>query len=325
MSTPLISIFTAVYNHENFLDDYFKSIIKQTYKNIELILIDDASTDNSLIVIEKWLPELKERFENLTFISRRENKGLIFNCNESIAIANGKYFTGFASDDVMFKTNIEEKVTFLERNPEKAMVCSDVYYGISLSSKKYTSHNPKIFNKNIFQKLINNGNMIFAPSVVLRKKVLEEIGGYNNKYTFEDYPTWLEITYRYEIGYIKKPLVFYRLSPNSLSRDVDKFKIMIDSHMQILLDMESKYKVDISKGINSLYTKASIFFFLNEMKFYREYRKKVTKINIKLIIIETLIKFKLSPKLYSFFKELKMNIKNRIKSIIGKIHSDFSL
>ena len=317
MSTPLISIFTPVYNHEIYLDDYFKSIIKQTYKNIELILIDDASTDNSLMVIEKWLPKLEKRFENLTFISRKENKGLIFNCNESIALANGKYFTGFASDDVMFESNIEEKVTYLERNPDKAMVCSDVYYGVSLSSKKYTSHNPKIFENNIFQKLVNNGNMIYAPSVVLRKKVLEEIGGYNTKYTFEDYPTWLEITYRYEIGYIKKPLVFYRLSPNSLSRDVAKFKIMIDSHMQILLDMESMYKVDISKGINSLYTKASIFFFLNDMKFYREYRKKVTKININLTIIEILIKFRGTPKLYSFFIETKANIKDRIKFIMG--------
>jgi len=317
VSTPLISIFTPVYNHEIYLDDYFKSIIKQTYKNIELILIDDASTDNSLMVIEKWLPKLEKRFENLTFISRKENKGLIFNCNESIALANGKYFTGFASDDVMFESNIEEKVTYLERNPDKAMVCSDVYYGVSLSSKKYTSHNPKIFENNIFQKLVNNGNMIYAPSVVLRKKVLEEIGGYNTKYTFEDYPTWLEITYRYEIGYIKKPLVFYRLSPNSLSRDVAKFKIMIDSHMQILLDMESMYKVDISKGINSLYTKASIFFFLNDMKFYREYRKKVTKININLTIIEILIKFRGTPKLYSFFIETKANIKDRIKFIMG--------
>ena len=279
MSTPLISIFTPVYNHEDYLDDYFRSIIKQTYKNIELILIDDASTDNSLMVIEKWLPKLEDRFENLTFISRKENKGLVFNCNQSISLANGKYFTAFASDDVMLESNIEEKVTFLERNSEKAMVCSDVYYGNNLSSKKYTINNPKTFENNIFQKLINNGNMIFAPSVVLRKKVLEEIGGYNNKYTFEDYPTWLEITHRYKIGYIRKPLVFYRLSPNSLSRDVEKYKIMIDSHMQILIDMESKYKVDISKGINSLYTKASIFFFLNEMKYYREYRDNLEQKN----------------------------------------------
>jgi alpha-1,3-rhamnosyltransferase len=318
MSTPLISIFTPVYNHEEYLDDYFRSIIKQTYKNIELILIDDASTDNSLMVIEKWLPKLEERFENLTFISRKENKGLIFNCNESIALANGKYFTGFASDDVMLESNIEEKVTFLERNTEKAMVCSDVYYGNNLSSKKYTINNPKTFENNIFQKLINNGNMIFAPSVVLRKKVLEEIGGYNNKYTFEDYPTWLEITYRYKIGYIRKPLVFYRLSPYSLSRDVEKYKIMIDSHMQILLDMESKYKVDISRGINSLYTKASIFFFLNEMKYYREYREKVNKINIKMFIIDVLIKFKVTPKLYSLTIETIMNFKNKIKQLVYK-------
>ena len=81
MNEPLVTILTPVYNHEKYLDEYFESIISQTYKNIELVLIDDASPDSSKIVIDKWLPKLKKRFVRLIYIPRTENKGLIYNCN----------------------------------------------------------------------------------------------------------------------------------------------------------------------------------------------------------------------------------------------------
>ncbi len=306
MNSPLISIVTAVYNHEKYLDDYFHSIMRQSYKNIELILINDASTDQSLVIIETWLPKLEERFKKMTFISRKENKGLVFNCNEGIEIAEGKYIALFASDDIMMVTNLEEKVNYLEQNLNKAMVCSDVYYGKNFHAKKHSITNPKLFNKTIFQRLIDQGNFIFAPSVVVRKNVLLEVGKYNNKYPMEDYPMWLEISRNYEIGYISKPLIFYRLSENSLSRDVEKFRIMVESHMEILIDMEKKYKCDISKGINSLYTMAAVFFYSNEVKYYQEYRKKINKTNMKIIVIDMLIQLKITA------KHLRW-VKNRMK------------
>jgi len=87
---PLVTISTPCYNHEKYLPDYFESIISQTYENIELIIIDNASQDNSQKIIENYLPKLK-KFARVVYIPRNKNAGLVKNCNEGLDLARGKY------------------------------------------------------------------------------------------------------------------------------------------------------------------------------------------------------------------------------------------
>ena len=152
MNDPLVTLCTPIYNHEQYLEDYFKSIINQTYQNIQLILIDDCSTDNSTKVVEKWLARLEARFNHFVYIPRKENMGLIYNCNDGLSLAEGKYICMFASDDVMLPKNIEGKVNFLENNPEYAMVYSNTYIGLEPSEKnnKYLAIKPNLFMEIFF-------------------------------------------------------------------------------------------------------------------------------------------------------------------------------
>lgn len=239
INEPLVSICTPCYNHERYLDDYFRSIANQTYSNLELIIIDDASRDNSPIIIEKWIKKLKNRFKRIVFIKQKENKGMVYNCNKLIKLAQGEYIKLFASDDVMLKNCIYDSVMFLETHPEYALCYSNAYSIPDSFKYKYISQiyryaqikgNAKLTSgskKNIFLNLMKC-NFILAPTVLIRKCIYDIYGLYDLEIGFEDYEYWLRISLKEKLGYLDRFTIGYRKSITSISRclfnDVDKEK-----------------------------------------------------------------------------------------------------
>lgn len=162
INEPLVTISTSCYNHEKYLPDYFESVNSQTYKNIELIIIDDASKDNSQKIIENYLPELKKRFTRVVYIPRNKNVGLVRNCNEGLDLAQGEYIIGFASDDIMLSTRVEENVKFLEEHKDYGMIYSDAYIfngdidikEINFDNLKCFSAQQKLYSGNVMNQLL---------------------------------------------------------------------------------------------------------------------------------------------------------------------------
>lgn len=98
---PLVTIVIPSYNHSKYVINSIQSIIDQDYDNIELLVIDDGSTDNSVEVISNFIEcnKISDRFYRFKFI-HRENKGLCATLNEGLKWSNGLYFSPFASDDI---------------------------------------------------------------------------------------------------------------------------------------------------------------------------------------------------------------------------------
>ena len=138
-----------------------------------------------------------------------------------------------------FQGILKKKVNFLESNPEYAMVYSNTYAGMEPSEKKIKHFsdktNPHAFHGDIFYELINYGCFIPGPWVVSKKEIIEETGGFDNRYVFEDYSMWIKVAHKYKIGYINEPLVFYRFSPNSLSRSTENYEKLIQSTERLLV------------------------------------------------------------------------------------------
>ena len=122
MNDPLVSILTPCYNHSIYLEDYLKCVIAQDYENIELIIVDDNSSDDSIKVIERYSKSLNCRFVRFLLIKNETNKGVTKNCNLLLKKANGKYVRILASDDLLERTAIRECVEHLEKHPE-AFAC----------------------------------------------------------------------------------------------------------------------------------------------------------------------------------------------------------
>lgn len=240
---PLVSIITPVYNHEKYIVDYLKGVIAQTYPKIEIIMIDDCSTDDSYRIIEEWLPALQEQFGRVIAIRHPVNKGLIKTLNELLDYCQGKYVKAFASDDFLLPEAIAEMVCYYEENPDLGLIYSNGIYGDE------TAHFPVFQTENfgtiLKQQMFSQGDVfealyyedfIPAPGVMIKKETYDKLGKYDESIGIEDWEYYLRIACGMKIGYLDKKLYLYRIVSDSISHDISlkARKRMVLSQLAVL-------------------------------------------------------------------------------------------
>jgi glycosyltransferase involved in cell wall biosynthesis len=202
---PMVTVVVPSYNHELYITQCIESIVNQTYKNIKLIVIDDGSTDNSIIILNK----LKKKYKFI--LISQENMGLPATLNKAIMdYVKGKYVAFCASDDYWEKSKIMLQVNFLENNPIIKM-CYGKAYAVDLRSKILdVDLNKNLKGGKIFKNLFN---MEFHPPVnyMYVSTIFEEIGYFDEKVHTEDYYMNLKIAEKYPIGFINEFLSYYRI------------------------------------------------------------------------------------------------------------------
>ena len=215
-NNPLVSVIIPAYNHEKYIIDCLKSVINQTYSNIEIIVINDGSTDSTERVIREFINSTDI---DIDFISKK-NEGICKTINKGLNIAKGKYISFLASDDMFAPQMIKKQVEFMENNKNISLVCTDAYFiNIDkLTNKKYTDYKPiikKCFkngiqNKDIYEVLLT-GNIIIALTTLIRRECFEVLGLFDETLKYGDYDMWLRIAQEYPIGFIDEPLGYYRI------------------------------------------------------------------------------------------------------------------
>lgn len=121
---PLVSAYISAYNHEKYIEEAVRGLINQTYENMELIVLDDGSTDATYQKLLKLKPACEKRFKRVV-METHENIGLAENLNRIISLAQGKFFFGVASDDIAKPQAVEVLENFLSKNPEYVFAIGD--------------------------------------------------------------------------------------------------------------------------------------------------------------------------------------------------------
>ena len=121
MNNPLVTIFMAVYNVENFIKDSLESILNQTYKNFEFLIVNDASTDHSSEILQLY----EKKDKRIRVIHNKHNMGIPYTRNIGLKEANGKYIAIMDADDIALPFRIEKQVLFMENNPEIDVLGTD--------------------------------------------------------------------------------------------------------------------------------------------------------------------------------------------------------
>ena len=233
---PLVSIVITCYNHENFVQDCIQSVIEQTYENIELIIIDDGSKDNSVLKIQEMLEKCQNRFKQFEF-RYRPNKGLSETLNESLEWCQGKYYSVLASDDQMFDNKTALQVAYLEKNKD----CVGCFGGYQLIDENniVTAYSKKDEKSYSFNEIFLHKHDLPAPTQMLLLNKLKEIGGYRKGIIIEDWYMWLKLAKIGKLHYISEYLAFYRNHSDNMSK---KIEIMHLGRNQVL-DMYSNEKL----------------------------------------------------------------------------------
>lgn len=221
---PLVSVVVACYNHEKYVQECIKSIIDQEYENIELIIIDDGSKDNSVQLIQDLVIDCERRFVNFVF-RHRSNQGLCATLNEALELCKGVFLVPFASDDVMYKDRIQKQVLEFNRKFKQDSNLVAIYSGVEYvdgsSERLEIRYGSNRFCG--FREVILRTEFLPSPTFMVLREKLRSVGGYNANYSIEDFYIRLKLTDRGGKFYVmKEPLVKYRRHDDNLSKKSDK-------------------------------------------------------------------------------------------------------
>jgi len=234
----LVSVIIPAYNHEKFIESCIESIVAQTYKQIELIIINDGSTDNTHGKIISLVEQYRKRFENVVYIAR-ENRGTATTLNELLSLAKGEFIFQIASDDMAKPYAIQTLHAFMARNPGYALAVGDNEIIDSDNRRVYWDqdrNNVDDISQAVYKTFVDflqsrrkdfnfkskkfgdlptllKGNYI-PNGKMFRKSALLEVGGYREN-TVEDWYINIQLARKFKLKYIDKPLFCYRWHSNN--------------------------------------------------------------------------------------------------------------
>ncbi|MXV39161.1 glycosyltransferase [Flavobacteriaceae bacterium Ap0902] len=289
LANPLVSIIIITYNSSKFILETLESAKNQTYKNIELIISDDGSTDDTIAICENWLYENKNRFKRSELITVKKNTGIPANCNRGLRASSGEWFKMIAGDDSLIANCIESNIHWVHQHPEvRVLQTVSRYYQDILVEENYIANSPSdkhFFHKSAEQQYnhLKVRNDVIAPSVFINTVVIKDVGGYDEDFKqFEDITIWLKLTRSgYKIEYAPIETVNYRIHSDSVARKGHTY-------------MEERQCRELLLFIDKYYDKS------DKRSLY--YWKKIIKLNLLIV-----------------YDKIGLNNKSKISKLIYKV------
>ncbi|PIB36557.1 hypothetical protein BFP72_14680 [Reichenbachiella sp. 5M10] len=200
MQKPKVSVICLCYNQALFVRESLDSVMGQDYSDLEVIVVDDASTDGSAEVIQTFLKDYPE----VPFLALKENVGNTTAFNRGLALASGQYVIDLACDDVMLSKRVSEQVAFWDRVSDRVgVVYSEAEYideRGELLSYHFADGKHEPYNGEVYERLIDT-YFIPPPTMMMRKDVLDELGGYDESLAYEDFDFWVRSARHWEYAY----------------------------------------------------------------------------------------------------------------------------
>jgi glycosyltransferase involved in cell wall biosynthesis len=223
---PLISVIIPSYNAARYLPQAIESVLAQSYRPFEILVIDDGSTDDTVSVLEKYRSSIR--------YFRQPNGGPARARNRGIAEARGRYIAFLDADDIWLPNKLSQQVQCLERNAEAALVHSDIYYlddETQLQSLREVGRASYVGN--CYRLLLEHNRIIFS-TVLVRRESLAQVGGFDEQIrhaSTEDYDLVLRLGRRFPFAYIPEPLTVYRIHNANATKH---FQRMLAGHLTVL-------------------------------------------------------------------------------------------
>lgn len=252
--TNLVSIVVSNYNNEKYIEACLDSLINQTYKDIEIIIVDDCSTDKSKYIIEKWISNRKNDEKNkIKFLKMTENTGFSGAVTTGMYLAKGEYIAMQDGDDISKKNRIEIEVNYLKNNKDIKMVGCNYAIFKNYVAEEMLVPNGVLFGKEkIKEEFQNGGSPVSFGTILFRGEIFDEIGGLTRKLEgAEDYE-FIAKSVGYGIDNINLPLYLYRKHDKQRSRKyysgIDYFRDK-NNNMSVLLVVD---KINISTNTSKM-------------------------------------------------------------------------
>ncbi|MDQ1339378.1 MAG: hypothetical protein QG567_530 [Campylobacterota bacterium] len=256
-NSPLVSVVMSVYNGGDCVGSAIESILRQSYKNFEFIVVNDGSNDESLEILKEYAKK-----DSRIIIINQENIGLTKSLNKAIKSAKGKYIARQDADDISLQDRLQKQVEFLETNEGVVLLGTNQYevFGDKEAIGRY--YDDKEINK-----IVYIYNPFAHTSAMFRGDVFIKIGMYDENYkTSQDFEAWMRMAKEGKIAMLKEPLVKRVINPNSITKkrkkeqyltafkirlrhaEVGYFAAIMASIYQAIMAHMPKWIIDLKRG-----------------------------------------------------------------------------
>ncbi len=308
---PLVSVICITRNHEHFCIDSLNSVLNQTYKNIEWIILDAASTDGTVELIDDWLTVNKIE---AVFLKEKELKPITVNLNKALTYAHGEYVQFLSLDDILIIDKIKIQVNEFN-NLDSSYVCiytdcqvinenSEIICSSGAEWYKKATNETEPFPSggvNVFVELCKK-NFTSILTMLFRLTAIKYAGGFDEKLSYEDHDIHLRLTRTFKYLYLDIQTIKYRIHSNNLHRDKKSFHQIRDEVLIFYkhLDTKSGRKAFFKRLKTLLHT----FNNLEELKYISKHTNFPYIFLLFLKIIFNL-KIYVRVKVFNFYKTLK--------------------
>jgi glycosyltransferase involved in cell wall biosynthesis len=211
---PTVSVVITAYNYGLFLPEAIESVLRQTFKDLEVIVVDDGSTDNTSEVILPYLSNPCFRY------IRKENGGQASAKNRGVNESKGEFIAFLDADDVWFPTKLEKQMPFFS-DPKVGVVYSKRVL-IDTEGNERPFEHPRLYRGRVLNQIFINNFVCFS-SVIIKRECFEKIGTFDETLPMAiDYDLWLRIALHYHFDYVDEPLVKYRVGHGHMSENKEK-------------------------------------------------------------------------------------------------------
>lgn len=261
MKKPLVSVLMPAYNAEKYIGEAIESILNQTFKDFEFIIIDDASTDGTWEVIQRYAK--KDR--RIISLQNDSNKKICKTLNRGIKMAKGKYIVRMDADDWSFPDRIQKQVDFMEKNTR---------HTISGGSMLITDENLHPYalrtypsSDSLLRRKIMRYSPFSHPAVIYRTDLAKKIGGYHMLYA-EDIELYLNLGKYGLFGNLPDTLIKYREIPTSMTNTKLKITELHTLKLRVMAMQKLHYKVTCFDVIYNFFHLISIYVLPTQIKIY---------------------------------------------------------
>lgn len=234
---PLVSIIVISYNSSKYVLETLESVKSQSYKNIELIISDDCSTDNTIEICEKWIEKNEEYFMGIKIIKAHKNSGIPSNVNRGVKASKGEWIKLIAGDDMLLPNCIKEYIHFVTDNT------SDFVFGLPtiINEGRELGHNDKWEKKYLnndwffdleakeqFLYLLIRNFPMNPPTLFFKMDTFAQLNYCDEEYLCDDLPLYLKATFNgYKLDLLKTKTIIYRMHNNSASLNLANWRVYI--------------------------------------------------------------------------------------------------
>lgn len=249
---PIVSVNLCVFNGENYIREALESIISQTYKDWELVIINDGSTDSTESIIKEYI----NRGYPIVY-HWQENHGLGYSRNEAIRRSCGEYIAFIDHDDVWLPNKLEKQVP-LFNDPEVVLVYSDAVYFNASGVERRRYHGHPYFIGNCFRKLLADYNLVMSTAIIRRSVLDQQSYWFDERFQVaEEADLFLRLAYKGKLAMVNEPLAKYRVHSASATWTrgelfEQEVEMILLQYQKLFPNFTSRFAMEINQWRNNL-------------------------------------------------------------------------